>query len=56
MVDIVDPNVDAIDKVDLQVESTPGVYTNDIVYFCVAYYILINDPFIYLHIVKCLVH
>ena len=27
MVDVVEPNVGAMDKVDLQVESTPGVYT-----------------------------
>ena len=27
MVDVVEPNVDAMEKVDLQVESTPGVYT-----------------------------
>ena len=32
MVDVVEPNVDAMEKVDLQVESTPGVYTVDIVY------------------------
>ena len=47
MVDVVEPNVDAMEKVDLQVESTPGVYTVDvieytyvgrsIVYFCFAY-------------------
>ena len=30
MVDVVEPNVDAMDKVDLQVESTPGVYSVDI--------------------------
>ena len=29
MVDVVEPNVDAM--VDLQVESTPGVYTVDII-------------------------
>ena len=27
MVDVVEPNVDAMEKVDLQVESTPGVCT-----------------------------
>ena len=27
MIDVVDPNVGAMEKVDLQVESTPGVYT-----------------------------
>ena len=27
MVDVVEPNVGAVEKVDLQVESTPGVYT-----------------------------
>ena len=32
MVDVVEPNVDAMEKVDLQVESTPGVYTVDIIY------------------------
>ena len=32
MVDVVEPNVGAIEKVDLQVESTPGVYTVDIIY------------------------
>ena len=32
MVDVIEPNVDAMDKVDLQVESTPGVYTVDIIY------------------------
>ena len=43
MVDVIDPNVDAIEKVDLQEKSTPGVYTVDnvtyitIVYFCFAY-------------------
>ena len=32
MIDVIEPNVDAMGKVDLQVESTPGVYTVDIVY------------------------
>ena len=31
MVDVVEPNVDAMEKVDLQEESTPGVYTIDII-------------------------
>ena len=31
MVDVIEPNVDAMEKVDLQVESTPGVYRVDIV-------------------------
>ena len=31
MVDVVEPNVDAMEKVDLQVESTPGAYGVDIV-------------------------
>ena len=32
MVDGIEPNFDAMEKVDLQVESTPGVYTVDIIY------------------------
>ena len=32
MVDVVEPNVGAMETVDLQVESTPGVYTVDIIY------------------------
>ena len=32
MVDVVEPNVGAMDKVDLQVESTPGVYRVDVIY------------------------
>ena len=32
MVDVVEPNVGAMDKVELQVESTPGVYTVDLQY------------------------
>ena len=54
MVDVVEPNVDAMEKVDLQVESTPGVYTVDvieytyvgrsIVYFCFAYIHKLQTP------------
>ena len=46
MVDVIEPNVDAMDKVDLQVESAPGVCTTDVIqymyvrksilYFCFA--------------------
>ena len=32
MVDVIEPSVDAMEKVDLQVERTPGVYTVDIIY------------------------
>ena len=32
MVDIVEPNVDGMEEVDIQVQSTPGVYTVDIIY------------------------
>ena len=47
MVDVVEPNFNAMEKVDLQVESTPGVYTVDIDYvhrsivyflFCIRIY------------------
>ena len=31
MVDVVEPNFNAMQKVDLQVESTPGVYIVDII-------------------------
>ena len=64
MVDVDESNVDAMDKVDLQVESTPGVYTVDMLYveysgLLVCIYTkasplqtsalhLINDPSIYL--------
>ena len=31
MVDVVEPNVGAMETVDLQVESTSGVYTVDVI-------------------------
>ena len=31
MVDVIEPNVDAMETVDLQVESTPGVYRVDVI-------------------------
>ena len=36
MVDVVEPNVGAMEKVDLQAESTPGVYTIDVIQ-CIIY-------------------
>ena len=45
MVDVSEPNVDAMEKVDLQVESTPGVYTVHIIYIgrSIVYFCLIHN-------------